>query len=179
MDSSKTILLIEDNPSDIELTRRAFEKAGIHNRMDVAVDGEAASEYLFGTSAHIDRKLPVLPSLILLDLKLPKVTGLEVLKQLRKDERTRSVPVVIFTNSKLEADVAAAFDLGANSYVQKPVDFDHFFEVLRTVCSYWLNINESAPLSVRQTHIHGLDAVPHRKPDLSDKDDLASSQLYG
>lgn len=157
MNPFKTILLIEDNPSDAGITRRALRKAGLNYRMDVAVDGEDAIQYMFRANSN----LSPLPSLILMGLA-SKVSGLEVLKQLRSDESTRHVPVVIFTDSKEEIDVAAAYCLGANSYVQKPVDFEQFVQIVRMVCSYWLHLNEVHPFGVQQKYRHERRVVPHR-----------------
>jgi two-component system response regulator len=140
--NSKIILLIEDNPSDIELTRRAFAREHITNELVVVEDGQAALEYLFGA----DRDLHRLPTLILLDLQLPIIDGLEVLRRIRADERTRRLPVVVLTSSKEEQDVAASYDLGVNSYIRKPVDFHHFAEAIKLLGLYWLVVNEPPPL---------------------------------
>jgi CheY-like chemotaxis protein len=138
----KVILLVEDNPSDVDLTRRAFQKSHIANRLIVAEDGRQALDYLLESCCEPAR----LPALILLDLKLPLVDGLEVLRQIREDRRTRRLPIVILTSSDEESDLAAAYDLGANSYIQKPVDFKRFAEAVRSLGLYWLVLNESPPV---------------------------------
>jgi len=143
--TSKTILLIEDNPSDIELTRRALEKSHVANQLVVVQDGREALDYLFGSGAHSGRDLSALPGVTLLDLKLPSVPGLEVLQAIRADPRTRRMPVVILTSSKQERDVATGYDLGVNSYIQKPVDFARFVDAIRQLGLYWLLLNESPP----------------------------------
>jgi two-component system, response regulator len=145
MNSAKVILLIEDSPSDVDLTRRALGKARITNEMVVAEDGEEALEYLWGTGAHAGRDVSELPALALLDLKLPKVPGLEVLRRIRADPRTRRMPVVILTSSKEEQDMATGYDLGVNSYIRKPVDFRQFAECVEQLGLYWLVLNESPP----------------------------------
>jgi two-component system, response regulator len=142
----KTILLIEDNPSDIELTKRAFSKAHIGNELVVAEDGLEALDYLFGTGQYASRDTRQLPALILLDLKLPMMEGLEVLKRIRGSEPTRRLPVVILTSSNEEHDIAAGYDLGANSYIRKPVDFVQFAEAVQHLGLYWLVMNEPPPL---------------------------------
>ena len=143
----KVILLVEDNPSDIGLTRRALEKNGIRNPLSVAEDGQTALDYLFGTGVHANRDTNEQPILILLDLKLPRIDGLEVLRRIRADNRTRRIPVVILTSSSEEQDLAAGYDLGTNSYVRKPVDFDQFSEVVKQLGLYWLVINQPPPES--------------------------------
>jgi len=142
----KTILLVEDNPDDVALTRRAFEKNNVANRIVVAADGVEALDYLFGTGPHSGRDLGEMPALILLDLKLPKIDGLEVLRRLRADEKTKLLPVVILTSSKEEQDLIKSYALGANSYVRKPVDFNQFLEAARYLGLYWLVLNEVAPV---------------------------------
>jgi two-component system, response regulator len=137
---SKIILLVEDNLSDVELTRRALQKSHIANRMIVAEDVQEALDYLFGRDSHKNE----LPALILLDLKLPKVDGLQVLRQIRADERTSHLPVVILTTSNEEQDITQSYDLGANSYIRKPVDFNQFVEAIQYLGLYWLVMNESA-----------------------------------
>jgi two-component system response regulator len=141
----KIILLVEDNPDDAALTLRALKKNNILNEVVVARDGVEALEYLFGTGAYADRDRRVRPQVILLDLKLPKIDGLEVLSRLRADVRTRLLPVVILTSSKEEQDLIDGYSLGANSYVRKPVDFTQFADVVRQLGLYWLVLNESPP----------------------------------
>ena len=141
----KVILLVEDNPSDIGLTKRALEKNVITNRLVVAEDGQEALDYLFCTGAHNARDIADLPVLVLLDLKLPRIDGLEVLRRIRADNRTRRQPVVILTSSAEERDLAMGYDLGTNSYIRKPVDFQQFAEVVKQLGLYWLVINEPPP----------------------------------
>lgn len=141
----KPILLVEDNPDDQALTRRALKKNNIMNELVVAQDGVEALDYLFGTGAHAGRDLSIMPTLILLDLKLPKVDGLEVLKRLREDERTRLLRVVVLTSSKEEHDLVESYSIGANSYIRKPVDFSQFTEAVRQLGLYWLVLNEAPP----------------------------------
>jgi two-component system response regulator len=141
----KSILLVEDNPDDEALTIRAFKKNNIKNEVIVARDGVEALDYLFGTGPYAGRDVTALPQVVLLDLKLPKVDGLEVLRRVRADERTRILPVVILTSSKEEQDVASGYRLGANSYVRKPVNFDEFLEAARQLGLYWLLLNEPPP----------------------------------
>src|ERR1019366_3847634 len=143
--SAKTILLIEDNPSDIELTQRALERSHVANELVVAHDGQEALDYLFGSGEHAGREVAALPSVTLLDLHLPLVPGLDVLRAIRADPRTRRMPVVILTSSNEERDVATGYDLGVNSYIQKPVDFERFAEAIRQLGLYWLILNESPP----------------------------------
>ncbi len=142
---SRVILLVEDNPSDIELTQRAFEKSRIKNELQIARDGQEALEYLFGTGAWSGRDTTQLPAIVLLDLKLPKIDGLEVLKRIRVNARTKRLPVAILTSSNEERDLVDCYDLGANSYIRKPVDFKQFVEVVRQVGLYWLVLNETSP----------------------------------
>ena len=141
--SNIAILLIEDNPRDEALTLRALKKNNIVNDVFVARDGVEALNYLFAPGA--DGNLNVLPQLILLDLKLPKVDGLQVLEKIRENDRTRRLPVVVFTSSSEEEDVIKSYNLGANSYVRKPVEFEHFLEATRQLGLYWLVLNQSAP----------------------------------
>ena len=142
---SKVILLVEDNLSDVGLTLRALAKSHIANEVIVAEDGEEALDYLWGAGAHAGRNVCELPAMILLDLKLPGLPGLEVLRQIRADARTRRVPVVILTTSREEQDVAAGYDLGVNSYVRKPVDFIQFAAAVEQLGLYWLVLNEAPP----------------------------------
>ena len=146
--SSKTILLIEDNPSDIALTRRALEKARIVNRLVVAEDGQIALDYLFGRGKFAGRDPTDIPVLTLMDLKLPKVPALEVLRKIRSDATTRRVPVVILTSSNEEQDIATGYDLGVNSYIRKPVDFNQFLYTMEQLTLYWLLLNEPPPKGV-------------------------------
>ena len=141
----RVILLVEDNPDDVALTVRAFKKTNILNEIVVAQDGVQALDYLFGTGKYAGRNLEHLPVVVLLDLKLPKIDGLEVLRRLRADPRTRLLPVVILTSSQEEQDLAAGYELGANSYIRKPVDFDRFLEAARQLGMYWLVLNEPPP----------------------------------
>ena len=141
----KPILLVEDNPDDEVLTLRAFKMNNMLNRVVVARDGVEALEYLFGTGAYAGRDPSVNPQVILLDLKLPKVDGLEVLRQLRSDPRTHLVPVVVLTSSNEERDLVDSYQLGVNSYIRKPVDFVQFVEAVRQLHLYWLILNESPP----------------------------------
>ena len=139
------ILLVEDNRDDEALTLRALRKNRITNEIVVVRDGAEALEYLFGTGRYEGRDTTVMPDLILLDLKLPKVDGLEVLRRLRADQGTRSLPVVILTSSTEEQDVLKGYGLGANSYIRKPVDFDEFTEAARQLGVYWLVLNQGPP----------------------------------
>ena len=141
--AEKVILLVEDDPNDVLLTRRALAANQIANRVELARDGAEALVRLFGTGDWSDE--PLRPVLILLDLKLPKMDGLEVLRQLRSDARTRRLPVVVLTSSREERDLERSYDLGANSYVVKPVDFSGFSEAVRQLGRYWLVLNESPP----------------------------------
>ncbi|MBZ5726389.1 MAG: response regulator [Acidobacteriia bacterium] len=142
---SRTILLVEDNPSDVGLTQRALEKSRVSNHMVVAGDGQEALDYLWGAGAWAGRDVSDLPALLLLDLKLPKVPGLEVLRRIRADARTRRLLVVILTTSQEEQDVAAGYDLGVNSYIRKPVDFKQFAATVEHLGLYWLVLNEPPP----------------------------------
>jgi two-component system response regulator len=140
------IMLVEDNSDDEALTLRALKRNNIHNDVVVARDGVEALDYLFGTGAHAKRDLALMPQLILLDLKLPRIDGLQVLQRLRADSRTRLLPVVILTSSKEQQDLIEGYSLGANSYVRKPVDFGQFIEAVRQLGLYWLILNEAAPV---------------------------------
>ncbi len=140
---SKVILLVEDNPDDEILMLRALEKNHIANEVAVARDGVEALDYLFARGQYEGRDVNLTPQLMLLDLKLPKIGGLEVLQQLRADERTRYIPVVILTSSSEQEDLLRSYDLGANSFVQKPVDFNAFIEATRQLGTYWLILNKT------------------------------------
>ena len=142
----KTILLVEDNPDDEALTLRALKKNNIQNDVVVARDGAEALDYLFCSGKYAGRDPAVVPQLVLLDLKLPKVDGLEVLRGIRADERTKYLPVVILTSSKEDTDLIKGYDLGANSYVRKPVDFTAFAESVRQLGLYWLVLNMAPPV---------------------------------
>lgn len=141
------ILLVEDNPMDLELTLRALRKENLSNCIQVARDGEEALEFLFCRGAHSQRSFDRPPRLIVLDLKLPKVDGLEVLRQIKNDSRTRAIPVAILTSSKEERDLVEGYNLGANSYIQKPVDFDQFRDTVKQLGLYWLVVNQPPPSS--------------------------------
>jgi len=141
----KVILLVEDNPDDEALTLRALRKNKVANDIIVARDGAEALDYLFATGKHAGRNPRETPQVVLLDIRLPKVDGMEILRRIRQDERTRYVPVVILTSSKEEQDLVNGYKLGANSYVRKPVDFDQFVEAARHLGLYWLVLNEGPP----------------------------------
>ena len=143
--NSRLLLLVEDNPSDVDLTRRAFDRRHIGNTMLVAEDGKEALDYLFATGAHAGRDVTELPALVLLDLKLPKLDGLEVLRRIRADPRTKRLPVVILTSSSEERDLAESYDLGANSFIRKSVDFAQFARTIEYLGVYWLVLNEPPP----------------------------------
>lgn len=145
VDGSGVLLLVEDNPRDEELTLRALKKSKVLNPVVVAHDGVEALDYLRGTGAHSGPRPPELPHLVLLDLKLPRLDGLELLKAIRADERTRLLPVVILTSSVEEQDVVQGYSLGTNSYVRKPVDFVQFSEAVRQLGLYWLVVNQAPP----------------------------------
>jgi len=142
---NKTILLVEDNPDDEALTLRALKRNNILNEVVVARDGAEALDYLFAQGAHSDRDAGKLPEVVLLDLKLPKLDGLEVLRRIRDDSLTRRLAVVILTSSNEERDIIAGYDLGANSYIRKPVDFNQFMEAVRQLGVYWLVLNVPPP----------------------------------
>src|SRR5512141_371352 len=146
---SKTILLVEDNPDDVKLTLRAFKRNNMLNPIVVARDGVEALDVVFARGAHAGRAGKPLPTLIILDLKLPKLNGLGVLKAVRDDERTRLIPVVILTSSKEEQDLIQGYSLGANSYVRKPVDFTEFVEAVRNLGIFWLMTNQPPPERTR------------------------------
>jgi two-component system response regulator len=141
----KTILVVEDNPDHLELTLLTLQENGIRNQIAVAHDGVEALDYLFGEGKHAGRDTSQQPEVVLLDLKLPKLTGLEVLQRMRADPRTAFVPVVMLTSSSEEEDIIASYKNGANSFVRKPVDFGEFTDKLRQVKVYWLLVNESRP----------------------------------
>jgi CheY-like chemotaxis protein len=136
------ILLVEDNPNDVELTLRALKKNNLTNKVHVVKDGAEALEYVFANGAYAHRKIEHHPRVILLDLKLPKVDGLEVLRQIKSDERTKMIPVVVLTSSKEERDLVESYKLGANSYIAKPVDFDSFVKAVAELGLYWLLLNQ-------------------------------------
>lgn len=140
--TKKKVLLVEDNPDDVELTLRALKKNNIINEVVVAKDGVEALDYLFGTGSYAGRDLRDSPAVVLLDLNLPKVNGLEVLQQLRSDGQIKNTPVVILTSSKEEKDMINGYELGCNSYIRKPVDFIQFSEAVKTLGIYWLLLNE-------------------------------------
>ena len=139
------VLLVEDNPSDQELTLRLLRKEGLANRIQVANDGEEALDFIFCRNEHSQRNFDTPPRLILLDLKLPKVNGLEVLREIKGDPRTAQIPVVVLTSSVEEKDLIEGYHLGVNSYIQKPVDFDRFRETVRQIGLYWLVVNRPSP----------------------------------
>jgi len=144
----KVILLVEDNPRDEALTLRALKKSNIVNDVVVARDGVEALDYLFGTGAYDGREMTLMPQVVLLDLKLPKVDGLEVLRRMRADGRTKRLPVVVFTSSSEEEDMLSSYSLGANSYVRKPVEFEQFLEATKQLGLYWLMLNEAPPIEI-------------------------------
>ena len=141
-DTQVEILLVEDSPTDLELTLHALRGNNITNRIEVARDGAEALEFIFATGAHADRDINNGPKVILLDLKLPKVDGFEVLRQIRGDVRTRDLPVVVLTSSREAPDIAESYRLGANSYIVKPVDFEQFADAVRELGLYWVLLNE-------------------------------------
>ncbi len=144
---SKVLLLVEDNPTDEKLTIRAFKKSGVENEIVVARDGVEALDYLFGTGAYLGRDVASVPGVVLLDLNLPRIDGLEVLRRIRADPRTKLVPVVILTASREDEDVARGYALGVNAYVRKPVDFGEFADAAQTLGLFWLLMNHTAPAS--------------------------------
>ncbi len=144
--SRKNILLVEDNPDDVLLTRRALQKNNILNELVVAEDGVEALDYLFGQGKYAGRDVRIQPQVILLDIKLPRMDGIEVLRRIRANESTRLLPVVMLTSSSEERDRLETYSLGANSYIRKPVDFHQFIDAVRQLGLYWLVLNESPPL---------------------------------
>lgn len=144
-DANKVILLVEDNQDDEKLTLRAFKRSHVANPVVVARDGVEALDFLFARGAHADRQGAPPPTLVILDLKLPRLDGLGVLKAMRANDRTRLIPVVILTSSKEEQDLVSGYSLGANSYVRKPVDFTEFMEAVRVLGVYWLMMNQTPP----------------------------------
>ena len=145
MSRGRLILLVEDNPDDVLLTRRAFERSQVPTEFVVAQDGEEALDFLFAAGRYQERDASVMPEVVLLDLKLPKIDGLGVLQRVRADRRTRRLPVVILTSSSEERDLISTYDLGANSYVRKPVDFEEFTAAARQLGLYWLRLNKPPP----------------------------------
>lgn len=143
--NTKTILLVEDNPDDVKLTLRAFRKAHIANHIEVVKDGVEALDYIFATGKYAGRDVRDTPTVVLLDLNLPKISGLDVLCRIRGDERTRPVPVVVITTSREESDVRGAYGLAVNSYICKPVDFEQFAFAAQQIGLYWLVLNEPLP----------------------------------
>jgi len=144
--SDKTILLVEDNPDDVTLTLRALKKNNLLNEVVVARDGVEALDFLFSEGSYASRNPEHLPELILLDLKLPKVDGLEVLKRIRASQLTKLLPVVILTSSNEQSDIISGYELGVNSYIRKPVDFEQFIEAVRQLGLYWLVLNQTPQL---------------------------------
>ncbi len=144
---NKIILLVEDDPSEVGLTKRAFEKHRIGSELMIVEDGQEALDYLFGAGSYASRDIKSLPAVVLLDLKLPRVDGLDVLKIIRNHDLTKRLPVVVLSSSREEQDVAMCYDLGVNSYIRKPVDFQQFAEFVRTLGLYWLVLNESPPIA--------------------------------
>ena len=142
---NKTILLVEDNLDDVDLTLRALKKNNIRNEIVVAYDGAEALDFLFGTGKYAGRNLASMPTIILLDIKLPKIDGLEVLRRIRANELTKLLPVVILTSSKEEQDIVTGYSLGVNSYVRKPIDFNQFAGAVSNLGLYWLLLNEGPP----------------------------------
>ena len=146
---NRLILLVEDNPDDAELTLRAFEESDTLTQIAVVADGQQALDYLFAEGSDVDLDAKVMPDIVLLDLNLPRVDGLGVLHRIRSDSRTRRLPVVILTSSTEESDIIRSYDLGANSFVQKPVDFVEFLNAAQQLGFYWLGLNEPPPLNWR------------------------------
>jgi len=136
------ILLVEDNPADVELTLRALKKRNLANKIQVVNDGAEALEFVFAKGAYHDRSIKNKPKVVLLDLKLPKVNGIEVLRQMKSDERSKDIPVVVLTSSEEEPDMVECYKLGVNSYITKPIDFDHFTKIVSELGLYWLLLNK-------------------------------------
>lgn len=147
--NSKTILLVEDNESEIALTKRALDRSNILNKLITVEDGQEALEYLFGEGKFSENKINKFPSLVLLDLNIPRIDGLEVLRRIRSNPKTKYLPVVILSTSKEDTDVKQSYTLGANSYIRKPVDFFQFIDAIQQLVLYWLKINE-APMIRRE-----------------------------
>ena len=145
MSEGMEVLLIEDNPADAELTMHALRKENVANRIVHLADGEQALDFLFCRGAYASRSFADPPRVVLLDIKMPRVDGLDVLRAVKADARTRSIPVVVMTASREEQDLVHSYQLGVNSYIQKPVDFDRFRDVVRQLGLYWLIVNEPAP----------------------------------
>ena len=149
------ILLVEDNLADVELTLHALRRNNLANRIHVVHDGEEALEFLFCRGAYSDRSFDHPPKLVLLDLKLPKVDGIEVLGQIKSDARTKPIPVIVLTSSKEDRDLVASYQLGVNSYIQKPADFDQFRETVKQLGLYWLLVNQPPPPNAFKTQLRG------------------------
>ena len=147
--TNKPILLVEDNPDDEMLTLRALRKNNILNEVTVARDGAEALDYLFGSGAYAGRDLSILPQVVLLDLNLPRIGGLDVLRRIRADDRTKLLAVVVLTSSKEEEDIVGSYSLGANSFVRKPVEFEEFMQAVKTLGLFWLLLHEAAPAARR------------------------------
>lgn len=145
MPGSAEILLVEDNPNDVELALHSFRRYQVANRVEVLRDGAEALDYLFASGDWASRDIAVIPRVVLLDLKLPRVTGIEVLRKLKADERTRDIPVVALTSSREDRDIAECYAIGVNSYIVKPVDFEQFTEAIRQIGLYWLVLNQPPP----------------------------------
>ncbi|TAH47883.1 MAG: response regulator [Betaproteobacteria bacterium] len=148
MTRNRPVLIVEDNPDDEALTLRAFGKKGVTNPLVVAHDGVEALDYLFATGSHAGRNPSELPAVVLLDLKLPRMDGLEVLRRIRADERTALLPVVVLTTSREDLDVRQAYRIGANSYIRKPVDYERFLQAVDLIGQYWLTLNETVDAQV-------------------------------
>ena len=149
------ILLVEDNPADVELALHALRQNNLANGIQVARDGEKALDFLFCRGAYSERDANDRPKLVLLDLKLPKVDGLEVLREIKSDPRTKALPVIVLTSSREEKDLVQSYQLGVNSYIQKPVDFDQFRETVKQLGLYWLVVNQPPPPNSFAVHLRG------------------------